>query len=121
MPVSCASDRVSRKTVSSSTAWIEAAKSISLGQQALGIAGRAAEQRVELRIRHAQAGAIVEILEIEPERAVGLEVDEMIENFAGIARRPIGSESHDLVLGGIHLEARIVGERGIQHPNECGK
>ena len=43
-----------------------------LGQPHFGLARRAAEERVKTRIGHGQPGAIVEIVEIEPERTVGL-------------------------------------------------
>ena len=75
--------RVSRSTTSSSTACIEAARSMCFCSSSdSGSRGGAAEQRVEALVRHRQPGAIVEIIEIEPERAVGLEVDEVVADRA---------------------------------------
>ena len=45
-----------------------------------GVARRPAEQLVELLVGHGQAGAIVEIAQVEPERAVALEVDQIVED-----------------------------------------
>ena len=80
----------------------------------LGIARRRAEQRVEALVRHGQPGAVVEIVEIEPERAVGLEVDQVVANDVLVFRRPIGREPHQLVFARIDLEAGVVGEGGVE-------
>src|SRR5205823_2866745 len=42
---------------------------LALRQPLLGLARRPAEQRVELAVGHAQAGAVVEVLEVEAEAA----------------------------------------------------
>ena len=42
------------------------------------IARRAAEQIVEPPVRHRQALAVVEVLHVEPEAAVGLQVDQVL-------------------------------------------
>ena len=66
--------RVSRRTTSSVTAWIDAAMSMCCCvSQLFGLARRAAEQRIEALVRHGEPGAVVEIVEIEPEGAVVLE------------------------------------------------
>ena len=87
---------------------------LALGQPDVRLARRAAEQRVEARIGHGQPGAIIEIVEVEPERAVGFEIDEMVENFLRVFRLAIGREPHDLVLAGIDLEAGVIGEGRIE-------
>ena len=46
----------------------------------LRLARRPAEQAIEPRIGHGQAGAIVEVVEVEPERSVRLEIDQVVEN-----------------------------------------
>ena len=86
-------------------------------EQILGrVAHRRAEQVGELPVGHGEAGAIIEIIEIEPERSVRLQVDQMIEDAGGIFRLAVGGEAHELVLAGIHLEAGVVGERRIEQP-----
>ena len=88
IPVSSARLRVRRSTTSSSTAWMEAAMSMCLCvEPAFGIARGAAEQRVEARIGHRQPGAIVEIVEVEPEGAVRLEVDQVVADQFVVFRR----------------------------------
>ena len=69
MPVSAARLRVSRSTTSSSTAWIEAARSMCfcVKQVDLRIARRPAEQRIEPLVRHRQPGAVIEIVQVQPE------------------------------------------------------
>ena len=44
------------------------------------VAHRRAEQLGEFPVGHGEAGAIVEIVEVEPERSVLLEIDQVIEN-----------------------------------------
>ena len=55
----------SRSMTSSVTAWIEAARSMSRWvSSVLGLARRAAEQRVEPAVGHGQAGAVVEVVQV---------------------------------------------------------
>ena len=67
---------------------------------------RLAEQRGELVVGHAQAGAVVEIALVQPEAAVVVEVDELVQDQRRVFGLAIGREPHHLVLAGIHLEAR---------------
>src|SRR5262249_53576371 len=82
----------------------------------LPIANRRPEQLGELLVRHGQTGAIVEVVEIQPERPVGLEVDQMIENESGVFWLAVRREPHKLVLAGIDLKAGVIRESGIQQP-----
>jgi hypothetical protein len=83
-------------------------------QRGLFVARRQAEQLVELLVRHRQAGAIVEIRHVEPERSVGLEVDQVVADQARKPRLPIGRKAHQLVLAGIDPEAGVIRERRIE-------
>src|SRR5262249_53641425 len=85
-------------------------------EPALGIARRPVEQRVEALVGHGEAGAIVEILEIEPKRAVGLEIDQVVANDLLVFRRSIGRKPHQLVFARIDLEAGVIGEGGVEQP-----
>ena len=87
----------------------------------LGIARRRAEQRMEALVRHGQPGAIVEIIEIEAERAVGLEIDQIVANDLLVFRRSVGREPHQLVLARIDLEAGVVGEGGVEEAQAVRK
>ena len=89
---------------------------VALVEPFLRLARRPAEQRIELVAGHAQTGAIVEIGLIQPERAVGLEVDQVVEDEPGIFRLAIRREPHHLVLARIDLEAGVVGERRVEQP-----
>ena len=89
---------------------------VMLGQKLLGLARLAAEQLAELLVRHAQAGAVVEVLLVEAEGAVLLEVDDLVEDQVLELRLAIGRQAHDLVLAGVDLEAGVVGERRIEQP-----
>ena len=85
-----------------------------LGQQRLRLAGRGAEERVELAARHGEPGAVVEVLHVEPEGAVRLQVQQMIEDGVDVLRAPIGRQAHHLVLAGVDLEAEVVGEGRVE-------
>ncbi len=85
-----------------------------LREELVGTARRAAEQLVEARVGHPQAGAIVEVALVEAEAAVGLEVDQMVEDLLAVARYAVRREAHQLVLAGIHLEPGVVREGGVE-------
>ena len=87
---------------------------LALRQLVSGIARRAAEQLVERAVGHRQAGEIVEVLLVQPERAVFLQVDQLVVDQVDVLRLAVRREAHDLVFAGIDLEARVVRERGIQ-------
>ena len=87
-----------------------------LGQELFGRAARPAEQRGELVVRHAQAGAIVEVGLVEAEGAVFLEVDDVVQDRVLELRLAVGRQAHHLVFAGIDLEARVIGEGRIEQP-----
>jgi hypothetical protein len=81
-----------------------------------GLRGGAPEERVEPAVRHGEAGAIVEVRHVEPERAVGLEVDQVLEDLLLEPRLAVGRKPHHLVLAGVDLEPRVVGEGRVEQP-----
>ncbi len=85
-----------------------------LGQRFAGRPRRTAEQFVELRAGHGQAGAVIEVGLVEPEGAIRLQVDQVIENLVDILGLAIGRQAHQFVFARIHLEAGVVGKRRIQ-------
>ena len=87
---------------------------LALRQLRLGLPRRTAEEVVEALVGHAQTCHIVEVAHVEAERAVVLEVDEVLENRVDVLRLAVGRQAHHLVLAGVHLEAGVVGEGRIE-------
>ena len=94
---------------------------VPLGDRVLRLARRAPEQVVERRAGHGQAGAIVEILQIEPEGAVGLDIDQVVANQRCKTRLAVGRETHQFVFAAVDLESRVVGECGIEQAQGVGE
>ena len=121
-PVSTASARVILSTISSVTAWIEAAMSMWKSSSSVSdVRAGPAEQRREALVRHGEAAHVVEVTLVEAEAAIVLQVDEAFENDLGEARSAIRRKPHQLVLAGIDLESRVVGERRVEQPQGMGK
>src|SRR3954463_15889115 len=59
---------------------------VPLIERRLGLTRRSAEEAVEGLVRHREALAVIEILHVEPEAAVGLQVDEVLENLLSVNR-----------------------------------
>jgi hypothetical protein len=85
-----------------------------LGERRLRLAWRAAEQLVEGRRGHAQPTDVVEVVEVHPEGAVLLQVEEVLADGLRVAGLAIRREPHDLVLAGVHLESGVVGEGRVE-------
>ncbi len=83
------------------------------GELLVGTAYRLAKKLGKTIIGHGQTGAIIEIRLIEPERTVGLEVDEIREDHILETRLAVRREPHHFVFAGIDLEAGVVGEGRI--------
>ena len=83
-------------------------------QQLIGRAHRLAEQLGKAFVGHGEAGAIIEIGEIEAERAVRLQIDQVVEDELCVFRLAIGREPHHLVFAGVDLEAGVIGRGRIQ-------
>ena len=92
-----------------------------LRQHAFRRARRTAEQLGEPLVGHRQAGAVIEVRHIQVERAVLLDVDQVLLDEIGVFWLAIGGKPHHLVLARIDLEARVVGERRIQQPKRMRK
>ena len=72
-------------------------------------------------VRHGQPGAIVEIVEIEAERTVGLDIDQVVANDFFVFRRSVGCKPHQFVLARIDLEAGIVCEGRVEQTQAVRK
>src|SRR2546425_1440903 len=63
-------------------------------------------------VSHRQAGAVIEVGEIEPKRSVGFQVDQVIENPLREPRLPIRSEEHTSELQSLaYLVCRLLLEK----------
>ena len=87
---------------------------VALGKRFLGVTRRPAEQIVKPLVGHPEPGAVVEIALVEAEAAVGLQIDQVVEDSLGKARLAIRGEAHHLVFARIDFEPGVVGERGIK-------
>src|SRR5579875_882972 len=67
---------------------------LTLGQRGFRLTRRAAEKIMKFRPSHGQTGCIVKIVYVEPESAVGLQVQQMVEYLAGVPGRTIRREAH---------------------------
>ena len=88
---------------------------------ASGLRGGAAEQLVKSLVRHRQAGAIIEIVQVQAERAVRLQVDQMVQDALREFRLAVGREPHHLVLAGVDLEAGVIGEGRVEQAERMRK
>ncbi len=73
-----------------------------------------AKQLLEAPPGHAQAGAVIEVLHVHAERAVGFQIQQSIVDDLRIARLAVGREAHQFVFAGINFEPGIVGKRRIK-------
>ena len=64
---------------------------------------------------HRVAVAVVEVVEVEPDGAVVVDLHELLEDQVDVLGIAVRREAHELVFAGVDLEARVVGEGGIQH------
>ena len=85
-----------------------------LRQGTFRLAGRAAEEPVKLAIRHDHGVAVPEIVHVQPQRAVGLEVDQLLHDQIVVPGLAIRGQPHQLVLARIDLEPGEVREGGIE-------
>jgi hypothetical protein len=90
-------------------------------EQGFGAAHGLAEQRLEALVHHGQPGRVVEIALVEAEAAVGLQVDEGVEDRLREARLAVGREAHQLVLARVHLESGVVGEGRVEEAEGVGE
>ena len=94
---------------------------VALGQKLVRLACRAAEERIELRIGHAQSGTVVEIAHVQTERPVFLDINQVFEDQLAELGLAVGRKAHDLVLAGIDLEPGVVREGRIEQTQGVGK
>ena len=115
IPVSLRTWRAVRSMISSVTAWMDAAMSISRwGDPRFGFADRAVEELFHLRIGHGQALAIIEVGHVHPEGAVLFQIKQVVDDEVFVFWLSVGGEAHEFVLAGVDPEPREVGEGRVE-------
>ena len=71
---------------------------------------------MKLFVGHGGAAEKIKKGEVQPERAVGLHLNQVIVNGLCEFRLAIGRQPHEFVFAGIDAEAAIRGECGIEQP-----
>ena len=92
-----------------------------LGELGFAFARRPAEQLVELAAGHAEAAMELEIAQVEPVSAIGLDINQMVFDLIDVLGLAIGGQAHQFVFAGIDLETAVVGEGRIQQPKGMGE
>ena len=87
---------------------------LALRELRLGRPRGTAEEPLEAHAGHREAIGEVEVVHVEPDRAVGTDMDELLPDEIGVLRLAVGSEAHELVLATVDLEAAVVGEGRVQ-------
>ncbi len=87
----------------------------------IGPPRRAAEQGLEFLRRHGQALAVIEIRQVKPQRAIGLQVHQLAQYRRRVARLAIRREPHQLVFAVVDRESAVVGKRRVQQPDRVWK
>ena len=72
-------------------------------------------------VGHRQALAVVEIVHVQPETAVGLEVDQVLRGSVPVDRPAVGRQAHQLVFAAVDLEAAVVSECRVKQPERVRK
>ncbi len=101
---------------------------LALGQRRLRPPRRAAEQPLELPRRHGQPLAVIEVGHVHAERAVRLQIDQLVPDQVGVLGLAVGGQSHQLVFARIDAKATEIREgrieqtgrvREVQFVGEC--
>ncbi len=91
------------------------------GHFGLWLSWRAIKESVEPAVGHREAGTVIEVVHVQPERAVVLDVYQIVQYLLCVQRAAVGCKSHDLVLAGIYPEPGVIGKRGIQKSQRVGE
>jgi hypothetical protein len=87
---------------------------LALPDLGLGSPSRTAEELLEGGPDHHQVVEVGKIVHVEPEGAVLLQVQELLEDPVPVDGLPVGGEAHQLVLPVVDLEAGVIGEGGVE-------
>jgi hypothetical protein len=79
-----------------------------------GLSPRNAEQLLESLTGHGQARVVFELLQIEPERTIVFDVNELFQDQIFINGFTIGGQTHELIFPGVDFESREARERRVE-------
>ncbi len=71
---------------------------------------------MEAAAGHGQTLAVVEVVHVQPETAVGLEVDQVLVDRLPVDGPAVGGQAHQLVFAAVDLEAAVIGESRVEQP-----
>ena len=80
-----------------------------------------AEESIKLLVRHAQAAWKIEIFQIQPERPVGTQIDQVFVNRWNKSRLAIGRQTHQFVFAGIDPKSAVGSERRVKQSQRMRK
>src|SRR6266852_4164816 len=76
---------------------------------------------MEAAIGHREALAVVEVLHVQPETAVGFEIDEVLVNRLLVEWPAVRRQTHQLVFTTVYFEAAVIGEGGVKQTQRVGE
>ncbi len=94
---------------------------LALRQERLRSPRRPSEEALERTSRHRETVSELELVEVEPDRAVVVHLDDLPPDDVGEPRLSVGREPHQLVLAAVHLEPAEVGERRVEEADRVGE
>ena len=92
-----------------------------LFERRFGPPRRPTQQPMEPFVGHGQSLAVIEILHVHPETAVGFQIHQVTPDQVGLHGRAIRCKAHELVFAAVDLESAVVGERGVEQTERMGK
>jgi len=80
-----------------------------------------AKQLMELRARHRQTLAVVEVAHIQPERAIVFDIQQMITDQIDVFRLTVGRQAHQFVFARVDLESTEVRKGRVEQSQRVRK
>ena len=87
----------------------------------LRITGPPPEEPIEPPPRHGQPLAVREVIHVEPETAVALQVDEMLQDRLPVDRPAVRSQPHQFVFTAVYFKTAVIGKRRVEEAERMGK
>src|SRR5437763_5346450 len=87
---------------------------VPLRQRCLRFSRWPAHEPVEFAIGHREARHEIEVAQVEPERAIVSQINQLRENEIAEGRFAVRCETHHFVFAGVDAKTEVVSERGIE-------
>src|SRR3990172_9124333 len=81
----------------------------------------ATEQCVKSPVGHAKPGAVIKVVEVQPETPVVLDIYQVVIDGPDEARLSKGGQTHQLMFAGIDFESGVIGKCGVQESQRMGE